>query len=87
MTVPNLSVRTAVNGLVTPIGIAFVSSSQWLVIEKNTGRVRRALGPQWFGDLFVVHRPTGTLLLVALDKGTVYEVFRSNQPGNVRSRR
>jgi glucose/arabinose dehydrogenase len=40
MTVPNLSVRTAVGGLVTPIGLAFVSNSKWLVIEKQTGQVR-----------------------------------------------
>jgi glucose/arabinose dehydrogenase len=40
MTVPNLSVRTAVGGFITPIGLAFVSESKWLVIEKNTGQVR-----------------------------------------------
>jgi glucose/arabinose dehydrogenase len=40
MTVPNLSVRTAAAGFVTPIGLAFVSDSKWLVIEKNTGQVQ-----------------------------------------------
>jgi glucose/arabinose dehydrogenase len=40
ITVPNLSVRSAVSGLVTPIGIAFLSDTKWLVIEKNTGRVQ-----------------------------------------------
>ena len=40
MTVPNLAVRTAVDGLVTPIGLAFISHSEWLVIEKDTGQVR-----------------------------------------------
>jgi hypothetical protein len=40
MTVPNLAVRTAVGGLITPIGLAFLSDDEWLVIEKNTGRVR-----------------------------------------------
>jgi glucose/arabinose dehydrogenase len=40
MTVPNLAVREAVAGLVTPIGLAFLSDSEWLVIEKNTGQVQ-----------------------------------------------
>jgi glucose/arabinose dehydrogenase len=40
MTVPNLAVRPAVSGLITPIGIAFLSPTQWLIIEKNTGRVQ-----------------------------------------------
>ena len=40
MTVPNLSVRTALGGLTTPIGLAFISDTEWFVIEKNTGQVR-----------------------------------------------
>src|SRR5688572_7351688 len=40
MTVPNLAVRTAVDGFTTPIGLAFLSESKWLVIEKNTGQVQ-----------------------------------------------
>lgn len=40
MTVPNLAVREAVAGLVTPIGLAFLSDSKWLVTEKNTGQVQ-----------------------------------------------
>ena len=40
MTVPNLDVRTAVGGFITPIGLAFLSDDEWLVIEKNTGQVR-----------------------------------------------
>jgi aldose sugar dehydrogenase len=40
MTVPNLQVRAAVEGLITPIGLAFLSDSVWLVIEKNTGQVQ-----------------------------------------------
>ncbi len=40
MTVPNLAVRTAADGFVTPIGLAFLSGSEWLVIEKNTGQVQ-----------------------------------------------
>jgi glucose/arabinose dehydrogenase len=40
ITVPNLGVRAAVGGFVTPIGLAFLSDSKWLVIEKNTGQVQ-----------------------------------------------
>jgi aldose sugar dehydrogenase len=40
MTVPNLRVRALLTGFVTPIGLAFLSDSKWLVIEKNTGQVR-----------------------------------------------
>ena len=40
MTVPNLAVRTAAGGFITPIGLAFLSDDEWLVIEKNTGQVR-----------------------------------------------
>ena len=38
---PNLSLRTAIGGLTTPIGIAFLGEDDWLVIEKNTGQVKR----------------------------------------------
>jgi glucose/arabinose dehydrogenase len=40
MTVPNLKVRARLTGFVTPIGLAFLSDTKWLVIEKNTGRVQ-----------------------------------------------
>lgn len=40
---PGLSARTAVGGLTTPIGIAFLGNRDWLVIEKNTGRVKRVV--------------------------------------------
>jgi glucose/arabinose dehydrogenase len=39
----NLSVKTAASGLVTPIGIAFLGTNDWLVIEKNTGEVKRVV--------------------------------------------
>ena len=39
----NLSVRTAASGLITPIGIAFLGAKDWLVIEKNTGEVKRVV--------------------------------------------
>jgi aldose sugar dehydrogenase len=37
----NLEVRTVVNGLITPISMAFLSANDILVLEKNTGRVHR----------------------------------------------
>jgi glucose/arabinose dehydrogenase len=40
MTVPNLSVRAAAEGFVTPIGLAFLPDGRWLVLEKNTGQVQ-----------------------------------------------
>jgi len=38
---PNLSVRTVIEGLITPISIAFVGENDMLVLEKNTGKVQR----------------------------------------------
>ena len=40
MTVPRLDVRTAAAGFSTPIGIAFIASNEFFVIEKNTGKVQ-----------------------------------------------
>src|SRR5688572_33200580 len=39
----NLAVRTVTTGLTTPIGIAFLGTSDWLVIEKDTGQVKRVV--------------------------------------------
>jgi glucose/arabinose dehydrogenase len=42
---PNLAIRTAASGFITPIGIAFLGRTEgMLVIEKNTGRVIRVNG-------------------------------------------
>src|SRR6266498_1728582 len=41
---PRLSVRTLVDGLVTPTSLAFLGTDDILVLEKNTGRVRRVVG-------------------------------------------
>jgi aldose sugar dehydrogenase len=38
---PNLGVNTVVSGLVTPTTVAFIGSDDFLVLEKNTGRVQR----------------------------------------------
>ena len=40
MTVPDLDVRPVVDGFVTPISLAFLSDTKWLVIEKMTGEVK-----------------------------------------------
>jgi glucose/arabinose dehydrogenase len=39
----NLSVRTHATGLVTPTTMAFIGLNDVLVLEKNTGRVRRVV--------------------------------------------
>ena len=41
MVTPELSVRTAVSSLTTPIGMVFLGPNDFLIIEKNTGQVRR----------------------------------------------
>ena len=41
---PRLSVRTLADGLVTPTSLAFLGADDLLVLEKNTGRVRRVVG-------------------------------------------
>src|SRR5437773_564326 len=43
MTVPNLAVRTATSGLITPISIAFLGTNDLFVLEKNTGKVKRVV--------------------------------------------
>jgi glucose/arabinose dehydrogenase len=40
---PNLQVRSAATGLVTPISMAFLGSNDFLVLEKNTGKVQRVV--------------------------------------------
>jgi aldose sugar dehydrogenase len=40
---PNLEVRTAVSGLVTPSTMAFLGPNDFLVLEKNTGQVKRVV--------------------------------------------
>ena len=43
MTVPNLAVRTTVSDLITPISMAFIGANDFLVLEKNTGQVKRVV--------------------------------------------
>jgi aldose sugar dehydrogenase len=40
---PNLAVRTAATGLVTPTTLAFIGADDLLVLEKTTGRVQRVV--------------------------------------------
>ena len=40
---PNLAVRTVVSGLATPSTLAFLGPNDFLVLEKNTGRVKRVV--------------------------------------------
>src|SRR5262249_22201262 len=40
MTVPNLDVHALIEGFETPISVAFLSDTKWLVIEKMTGKVK-----------------------------------------------
>jgi glucose/arabinose dehydrogenase len=40
---PNLAVRTVVSGLVTPSSLAFLGANDFLVLEKNTGQVKRVV--------------------------------------------
>jgi glucose/arabinose dehydrogenase len=43
VTDPNLEVRTVVSGLITPTSIAFLPDGSMLVLEKNTGQVKRVV--------------------------------------------
>jgi glucose/arabinose dehydrogenase len=40
---PNLGIRTAASGLVTPSTMAFLGANAFLVLEKNTGQVKRVV--------------------------------------------
>jgi glucose/arabinose dehydrogenase len=44
MLVPALEVRTAVSGLALPIAIAFLGEDEFLVLEKDSGRVKHVRG-------------------------------------------
>ena len=43
MLVPTLDVRAVVTGLTTPVSMAFLGASDMLVLEKNTGQVKRVI--------------------------------------------
>ena len=41
---PALAVRTVATGFVTPVNLAFIGRGDMLVLEKNTGQVKRVVG-------------------------------------------
>lgn len=66
---PNLDVRTVVDGLITPTSIAFLGPDDMLVLEKNTGEVKRVVGGAVAGtvlDLAVNFASERGLLGIAL---------------------
>ena len=69
MTVPNLAVRTTVADLITPISMAFLGANDFLVLEKNTGKVQRVVNGAVHGtvlDLGVNFASERGLLGIAL---------------------
>ena len=69
---PNLAVRAAATGLVTPISMAFLGASDMLVLEKNTGKVQRVVNGVVQGtalDLAVNFASERGLLGIALHPG------------------
>ena len=77
---PRLAVRTAADGLTTPISIAFLGDDDMLVLEKDTGQVKRVVDGEVDGtvlDLAVNRASERGLLGIALhprfdDNGFVY---------------
>jgi glucose/arabinose dehydrogenase len=70
MLTPDLGVRAVVSGLATPTTIAFLGSNDFLVLEKNTGRVQRVTNGVLQGavlDLAVNSAVERGLLGIALD--------------------
>jgi aldose sugar dehydrogenase len=66
---PGLGVRTAASGLVTPISMAFLGAADFLVLEKNTGKVQRVVNGSIQGtvlDLAVNFASERGLLGIAL---------------------
>lgn len=43
MLVPDLGVRTTTTNLITPISLAFIGANDFLLLEKNTGQVKRVV--------------------------------------------
>ena len=69
---PALGVRTVLEGLTTPIGIAFPGEDSMFVIEKDTGQVKYVVGDEVQGvalDLAVNFASERGLLGIALDPG------------------
>src|ERR687898_1797662 len=66
---PQLRVRPVISNLVTPTTIAFLAANDFLVLEKNTGRVQRVINGSVQGtvlDLAVNNASERGLLGIAL---------------------
>jgi glucose/arabinose dehydrogenase len=69
---PNLGVRTVVGGLTTPSTMAFIAPNEFLVLEKNTGAVKRVVNGVVQGtvlDLSINFASERGLLGIALHPG------------------
>jgi len=67
---PNLTVRTVTSDLITPIGAAFLGANDLLVLEKNTGQIKRVVNGTVTStvlDLAVNNSSERGLLSMALD--------------------
>ena len=72
MLAPNLAVREVVGDLVTPIAMAFIAPNDFLLLEKNTGKVQRVTNGEVQGtvlDLGVNFASERGLLGIALHPG------------------
>lgn len=72
MLVPNLAVREVLSDLVTPITMAFIGPNDFLVLEKNTGQVKRVVNgavQSTVLDLAVNNASERGLLGIALHPG------------------
>src|SRR5215211_772972 len=86
---PRLEVRTAVDGLTTPISIAFLGDDDMFVLEKETGRVKHVVDGVVTGtvlDLAVNNASERGLLGIALhpdfdDNGFVYLYWTESTTG------
>jgi aldose sugar dehydrogenase len=86
---PDLAVRTAAAGLTTPIGLAFLARGDMLVLEKDTGQVKRVTNGQVQGtvlDLAVNNASERGLLGIAphprfADNGFVYLFWTESTTG------
>ena len=75
---PNLTVRTVVGNLDAPTSMAFIGTSDFLVLEKNTGKVKRIVNGQLQStvlDLAVNNASERGLLGIALHPNFPYKSY------------
>ncbi|TYB97745.1 PQQ-dependent sugar dehydrogenase [Micromonospora sp. WP24] len=73
---PKLAVRTAVTGLVSPTGMAFLGDDDMFVIEKTTGRVQRVV------DGVVAGTPLDLAVNAASERGLLGIALHPRFPAN-----